>query len=189
LTLEQLVQQQGPLPASRVVHLLRQICGALVEAHGVGLVHRDVKPNNIIVCERGGLLDVAKLVDFGIVKSRGIGRQERGGMDAIAGTPAFMSPEQASGEEAVDERSDIYSLGGVGYFLMTGVPPFLRATAAETMAAQLTESVIPPDHIQPDVPGELQAIILRCLSKSPDQRYRSAAELLDALSQCGMRHG
>ena len=178
LTLEELVRRQGAQPASRAVHLLRQICGALSEAHEAGLIHRDVKPGNIIVCEWGGVRDVAKLVDFGIVQSRGIASRE------IVGTPSFMSPEQAGGKHIVDGRSDLYSLGAVGYFLVTGVPPFRRATAAETAAAHLHENVIPPAQIQPDVPGDLQAIILRCLSKTPEQRYQTAAALDAALAQC-----
>ncbi len=185
LTLEELVQEQGPLPASRVIHLLRQICGALSEAHAAGLIHRDVKPGNIIVCVRGGVHDVAKLVDFGIVQSRAIAGKEESAAapGAIAGTPGFMSPEQVSGTD-VDERSDIYSLGGVGYFLLTGMPPFLRATAAETAAAHLHANVIAPDQLQSDVPADLQSIILRCLRKNPDQRYQSATALDDALAQC-----
>jgi hypothetical protein len=179
-TLEELVRGQGPQPASRAIHLLRQICGALGEAHTAGLIHRDVKPGNIIVCERGGVPDVAKLLDFGIVQSRGAASRE------IAGTPSFMSPEQVSGTDIVDERSDLYSLGGVGYFLLTGVAPFRRATAAETAAAHLHENLIPPVQIRPDVPADLQSIILRCLSKVPDQRYRSAAALDAALARCAM---
>ena len=124
------------------------------------------------------MYDVAKLLDFGLVQSRGIATRE------IVGTPGFMSPEQVSGTEVVDERSDLYSLGGVGYFLLTGVPPFLRATAAETAAAHVHAPVVPPGHVRPDVPADLQSIILRCLSKVPDQRYPSAAALDEALARC-----
>jgi serine/threonine-protein kinase len=186
LTLEELVQRHGPVSASRVTHLLRQICGALHEAHAAGLIHRDVKPSNIIVCERGGVRDVAKLVDFGIVQSAGVINEERSRSTprAIAGTPSFMSPEQVNGAQAVDARSDVYSLGAVGYFLLTGTPPFVRASAAETAVAHLRASVIPPDEIQPDVPADLQSIVLRCLSKDPGERYQSAALLSGALCAC-----
>ena len=128
LTLEQLVEHHGPVPASSTIHLIRQVCGALREAHAAGLIHRDIKPSNVIVCERGGLSDVAKLLDFGIVRpSRIVSDDSQAFREAaIVGTPRFMSPEQASGTEAVDARSDIYSLGGVAYFLLTGVPPFVR---------------------------------------------------------------
>ena len=166
LTLDELVRQHGPLPAARVIHLLRQICGALAEAHAAGLIHRDVKPGNIIVCERGGVHDVAKLVDFGIVQSGAIPKEQAahtaGG--AIVGTPSFMSPEQADGTAVVDQRSDLYSLGAVGYFLLTGAPPFLRAA--------------------PDVPADLRSIVLRCLSRNRNERYASAAALDVALAGC-----
>jgi serine/threonine-protein kinase len=186
LTLEQLVQCQGPVPAPRTIHLLCQICGALGEAHAAGLIHRDIKPSNIIVCERGGLSDVAKLLDFGIVRSPGIVPDDSqvSREPAIVGTPGFMSPEQASGTDAVDARSDIYSLGGVAYFLVTGVPPFVRATLSELFAAHARQAVTLPERIQPNVPRDLQAIILRCLSKNPDDRYPNAAALHDALERC-----
>jgi serine/threonine-protein kinase len=185
LTLEELVHRNGPTPASRTIHLLRQICGALREAHARGLIHRDIKPANIIVGERGGLPDVAKLLDFGIV--RRLDRLRPGTetfRGEVMGTPIFMSPEQATGTEPVDAISDIYSLGGVAYFLLTGVPPFLRATASETLEAHMRDAVVPPDRIQPEVPGDLQAIVLRCLSKKRDDRYQSAEALNDALARC-----
>ena len=159
VTLEELVRRDGPVPASRTIHLLRQICGALSEAHARGLIHRDVKPSNIIVCERGGVREVAKLLDFGAGQPNAAVSEERptSGQKTIIGTPRFMSPEQVSRTEIVDARSDIYSLGGVAYFLLTGVPPFVRATAAQTAAAHMHEAVIPPDKIRSDVPGDLQA--------------------------------
>jgi eukaryotic-like serine/threonine-protein kinase len=95
-----------------------------------------------------------------------------------------MAPEQASGSEPISAVSDIYSLGAVAYFLLTGMPPFLRATAMETLAAHMLDAVVPPDRIQPDVPADLQAIVLRCLSKDPDHRYQSADALNDALAGC-----
>src|SRR5262249_41007788 len=126
LTLDQLVRQYGPLPPARAVHLLRQVCVALREAHAVGLIHRDIKPSNVIVGERGGLPDVAKLLDFGLVRSVGLSpsgeRVTQTG--SVVGTPSYMSPEQASDSPEVDVRSDFYSLGAVAYFLLTGRPPF-----------------------------------------------------------------
>jgi hypothetical protein len=185
LTLDLLVERHGPIPASRTVHLLRQICGALGEAHARGLIHRDIKPSNIIVGERGGLPDVAKLLDFGIVQRLDLLRKGKQICPAqVLGTPVFMSPEQGSGIAPVAAASDIYSLGAVAYFLLTGVPPFRRATAADTLAAHMLDGVVPPDRIQPDIPGDLQAVVLRCLSKNPDQRYQSAQALNDALAEC-----
>ena len=184
LTLNELVERHGPIPASRTVHLLRQICGALGEAHARSLIHRDIKPSNIIVGERGGLPDVAKLLDFGIVQRLDLREGNQIFRADVLGTPVFMSPEQASGIEPVAATSDIYSLGAVAYFLLTGVPPFRRATATETLAAHMRDEVVPPDRIQRDVPGDLQAVVLRCLSKNPDQRYQSAQALNDALAGC-----
>jgi serine/threonine-protein kinase len=191
LNLEQLVRQQGPLPASRVIHLLRQVCAALREAHAVGLIHRDIKPGNVITGERGGLPDVAKLLDFGLVQTHGIGPDEMKLTQegVIAGTPAFMSPEQASGKGDLDRRSDIYSLGAVAYFLLTGQPPFIRDTAMRVIAAHLCEPVIPPDHLRPGVPADLQAVILKCLEKDPTRRLQSAESLDEALVHCKCASG
>src|SRR5262249_32163814 len=124
LTLEQLVKRQGPLAPGRAVHLLRQACLALREAHGLGLIHRDIKPANLMVCERGGVADVVKLLDFGLVKAVGLANKEATLTQegAITGTPTYMSPEQASGKDHLDGRSDIYSLGAVAYFVLTGSP-------------------------------------------------------------------
>jgi serine/threonine-protein kinase len=184
--LEQLVQQHGPLPPGRAVHLLRQVCGSLAEAHAIGLIHRDIKPSNIIACQRGGLDDVAKLLDFGLATGHGLGA---GGAKltqegAITGTPAYMSPEQAAGREAVDARSDIYSLGAVAYFLLTGQPPFRRATAVQTLAAHLDDAVVPPTRLQPGLPADLEAVALRCLEKDPARRFPNAEVLDQALAQC-----
>jgi serine/threonine-protein kinase len=186
LSLQELVAREGPLLPARAVHLLRQVCGALAEAHSTGLVHRDIKPANVIVCERGGLRDVAKLLDFGLVRECGPGHTaetltEEG---TIAGTPAYMSPEQTRGFADVDGRSDLYSLGAVAYFLLTGQPPFVRESAVQTLAAHLAESVLPPDRLRPDLPNDLQAVVLRCLEKAPEQRYDNASELEHALAAC-----
>jgi eukaryotic-like serine/threonine-protein kinase len=125
LTLDELVQRYGPAPASRTIHILRQICGALAEAHARGLIHRDIKPSNIIVGERGGLPDVAKLLDFGIVQRLDLLRKERQVFRGeVMGTPIFMSPEQASGAEPVAAARDIYSLGAPRFPLVVLAPAF-----------------------------------------------------------------
>ena len=186
LSLEQLVNRHGPLPPERAVHLLQQVCGALREAHGIGLIHRDIKPSNILICERGGVHDVAKLVDFGLVLAPGVSADganltQEG---AIAGTPAYMSPEQAGGQENLDPRSDIYSLGVVAYFLLTGQPPFAGRSPVKMVAAHIYEPPAPVSNHRPDVSEDLQAVVLRCLAKDPADRFADVESLERALAGC-----
>jgi serine/threonine-protein kinase len=185
LSLQQLVRRHGPLPPGRAVQLLRQVCGALQEAHAAGLIHRDVKPGNVLVCQRGGRHDVAKLLDFGLVRAHGLNQDgsQLTQEGAIFGTPDYMSPEQGAGR-GLDARSDLYSLGAVAYFLMTGLPPFVRGSAVQTLAAHLAEPVVAPDRHRPEVPADLQAVVLRCLEKDPSRRFPNAEELARALARC-----
>ncbi|MCI0375995.1 MAG: serine/threonine protein kinase [Gemmataceae bacterium] len=185
LSLEELLDRHGPLPAKRVIHLLRQTCQGLREAHAIGLIHRDIKPGNIFVSQRGGLFDVAKLLDFGLVKPVAEIPSARLTQEgAISGTPLFMSPEQARGLGEVDARSDIYSLGAVAYTLLSGRPPFEQASPFEVMIAHARDDVVPPSKLQPDVPADLEAIIVRCLAKSPEDRFQDAESLEQALAEC-----
>jgi serine/threonine-protein kinase len=186
-TLEQLVRRHGPLPPARAVHLLRQACGALREAHAGGLIHRDIKPANIMVCARGGAHDVAKLLDFGLVKAVGPAAAETTLTQegAIAGTPAYLSPEQASGKSDLDGRSDIYSLGAVAYFLLTGQPPFLREQPLQMIIAHVVDPVRRLTDLRPDFPTDLQAVVLRCLEKEPGKRFGDVGGLEQALAACG----
>ncbi|HVS38641.1 MAG TPA: serine/threonine-protein kinase [Gemmataceae bacterium] len=185
--LETLVERYGRLPPARVIHFLRQVCRALREAHGVGILHRDVKPSNIIACERGGVFDVAKLLDFGLVQTTGLGKdaEKLTVVGSVVGSPPYMAPEQATGREDLDGRSDIYGVGGVAYFLLTGVPPFVKDTAMEMMLAHAYEAPRPPSELRPDIPRDLEEVILRCLKKRPDDRYRDANSLEKALAACG----
>jgi serine/threonine-protein kinase len=184
--LEALVARHGPLPAARAIHFLRQVCGALREAHGIGLLHRDIKPSNILACERGGVFDVAKLLDFGLVQDMGPGKAANRltVQGTVLGSPPFMAPEQAAGRTDLDARADIYSVGGVGYFLLTGRPPFERDTAMEMLLAHAYEPVVPPRELRPEVPADLEAVLLRCLHKKPEERYPSAEALGKALAAC-----
>jgi len=186
LNLEELVRRHGPLPPGRAVHLLRQVCGALREAHGVGLIHRDIKPSNIIACQRGGMQDQAKLLDFGLVRAHGDGKHaaQLTQTGAVAGTPAYMSPEQADARLDLDGRSDIYSLGAVMYFLLTGQPPFVRPTAMRTLLAHLHDPVAPPNRLRSEVPDDVQCVVLRCLEKDPVRRFPDAQHLDQALASC-----
>jgi serine/threonine-protein kinase len=186
LTLDQLGERHGPLPPARAIHLLRQVCGALREAHGAGLIHRDIKPANIIVCNRGGIHDVVKLVDFGLVA--GIEPDAEGRKltqdGAIAGTPEYMSPEQAEGLARLDGRSDIYSLGAVAYFLLTGRPPFQKATALQLLFAHVREPVVPLAQVRPEIPADVEGVVLRCLEKDRERRFPDIAALDQTLAGC-----
>src|SRR5262245_2871572 len=191
LTLEALVERTGPLPAGRAVHFLRQICGALAEAHGRGLIHRDIKPGNVMICERGGIHDVAKLLDFGLVLplAADVHGDKLTRDRTVTGTPAYLSPEQAGGQEAVEARSDIYSVGALAYFLLTGFPPFPGRTAMKTIAAHLYEVPEPLSRRRTDVPADLEAVVLRCLAKEPNARFLDVESLDRALAACLMGLG
>jgi eukaryotic-like serine/threonine-protein kinase len=181
-TLEQLVRDSGPLPPGRVVYLLRQLCGALAEAHAAGLVHRDVKPGNVIVARLGGMCDVAKLLDFGLVldESAAGGEDRLTWAGAVIGTPAYMPPEQAAGDP-VGARGDVYALGAVGYYALSGRPPHGGATARQILAAVLTQPVPP----LAGAPTDLAAVIARCLARDPSDRVATAWDLDRALAGCG----
>jgi serine/threonine-protein kinase len=186
MNLEDMVERHGALPAARAVHLVRQVCQALREAHGIGLIHRDVKPSNIIACERGKVYDVAKLLDFGLVKGSGMAgdsvKLTREG--SFTGSPAFMSPEQAMGREHLDARSDIYNVGAVAYFLVTGKLPFDRTSTLQMLHAHAHEPLAPVPEFKDAAPADLQEVILRCLEKDPDRRYQDAGSLDRAFAAC-----
>jgi len=185
LSLAELVKCHGPLPPGRVVYLLRQVCGALREAHAAGLIHRDIKPSNIFAARRGGLGDVAKLLDFGLVLATAIpGAATLTGEGQILGTPLYMSPEQAMGGHELDERSDIYSLGAVAYYLLTGRPPFQGDSGIAVLIAHARDPVEPPSRARPDIPEDLERVLLRCLAKDPAERFPDAEALEQALSAC-----
>jgi eukaryotic-like serine/threonine-protein kinase len=186
LTLDEIVHQQGPLPAARVTYFLRQLCGALAEAHAIGLIHRDIKPGNVIVCNRGGLHDVAKLLDFGLVHrpEAGVSETRLTSPGLVFGTPAYVSPEQAAAQPGIDARSDIYSLGAMAYYLLTGQPPFVRSSIVQTLAAHISEPLVPLPVFLERVPGDLQGVVLRSLAKDPAARFPDVRTLDQALGQC-----
>jgi serine/threonine-protein kinase len=184
LSLSELVRQVGPLPPGRVIYLFRQVCAGLAEAHGLGLIHRDLKPANVFVAVRGGESDVAKVLDFGLVKlTRDPGVALTGDM-MVSGTPLYMAPEQALADRSLDARADIYALGAVMYFALTGQPPFTGESAFAVMMAHARDPVVPPSQVRPGVPEDLERVILRCLAKKRDDRFATVKALADALAAC-----
>jgi serine/threonine-protein kinase len=183
LTLDGVVARGGPLPPGRVIVVLSQLCGALAEAHGLGMVHRDVKPANVMLGRFGGRADAAKLLDFGLVADAGSANTKLTAAGGLLGTPAYMSPEQARGEDA-GPAADLYAVGGVGYFLLTGRPPFSADHPLALLHAHLSEPVVPPSARAPGVPADLEAVVLRLLAKSPADRFPSASAAAEALAAC-----
>jgi len=185
MNLETMVARHGALPPARVVHLLRQVCHSLRDAHHAGVVHRDVKPANIYACQKGLECDYIKVLDFGLVKYHQPTPAEvrltiEGG---VAGTPAFMSPEAVLGKSDVDHRADIYSLGCVAYWLVTGRDLFEGETPMEVMVAHVQTKPVPPSEVAPhDIPVALEEIILACLAKDRADRPPRIEEVEHALA-------
>lgn len=186
LSLEDLVRRYGPLPPERAVHFLRQVCKALREAHAKGLIHRDIKPANIIAAERGGVYDVAKLLDFGLVREQTGEKTDRGSTpsESFSGSPLYMCPEQMKAYDRLDARSDIYSLGAVSYYLLTGRPPFEGDSIWKIINAHSHDSVKPPAEVNPGVPPDLELVVIRCLAKLPGNRYQDMGGLDKAFGDC-----
>jgi serine/threonine-protein kinase len=185
ISLEDLVKAFGPQPPSRIIHVLTQAAEALAEAHSMGLVHRDVKPANIVLCERGGLADAVKVLDFGLVKDVHAPVDARvSGAGTICGTPLYMAPEVLTSPEAVDARSDLYALGAVGYYMLTGAVLF-EGGAVEVFGHHLHTRPKPPSERRGEpVEADLEAVVMRCLEKRPEDRYESATALVTALQRC-----
>jgi len=180
LDLEQLVMRDGPQPAQRIVSIIAQACGALQEAHDRGIVHRDITPTNIMLCERGGMPDVVKVLDFGLAQlfTADFGESQQ----IVHGTPHYMAPETISDGKA-GPAADLYALGCVAYFMLTGKTVFDGKTALDVCMKHVTDA--PPSAttmtVTP-VPPALEAVIMKCLAKAPADRYASATELTDALT-------
>lgn len=183
ITLDNLVLNDGPQPERRVVHILRQICSSLAEAHARGMIHRDIKPANIMLLERGGMYDVIKVLDFGLVKDITSGDQNVTAMNTVPGTPHFLSPEAIQHPGAIDARSDLYAVGAVGYFLLTGSFVFSGTSAIEVLGKQVNDTPEDPsERLGRSLDPYLEGLILRCLAKDPADRPADAGVLLEALS-------
>jgi tRNA A-37 threonylcarbamoyl transferase component Bud32 len=185
--LESMVREFGPIPANRVLYLMRQVCHSLADAHARGLVHRDIKPANIYVCRQGLDFDFAKVLDFGLVKFK-----HRPPGDTLmtldhttTGTPAYMAPEAILGDATVDRRADVYALGCVAYFLLTGALVFEADTPMKMLMQHVHAIPAPPSaRTELEIPPELDAIVLACLEKDPNKRPQDAGELFRMAQAC-----
>ncbi|HET8624668.1 MAG TPA: serine/threonine-protein kinase [Gemmatimonadales bacterium] len=185
--LNELVERFGPLPPERALCLLRQVCASLAEAHEAGLVHRDIKPANVYACRHGREVDFVKVLDFGLVKHGGALAEDADRLSAenlgAGGTPAYMSPEQAVGDEHLDGRADLYSVGCLAYWLLTGTAVFTGRTPIETMMKHVHTPPDPPSsRTSQPIPRELEAIVLLCLAKEPGARPQTADHLAEMLA-------
>ncbi len=191
-SLDEVVDVDGPQPEERVIHLLEQAAGSLAEAHDAGLIHRDVKPGNIMVVDRGGISDLVKVLDFGLVKDVGAGARDGAvsspaltNANAITGTPLYIAPEAVTAPETVDARTDLYALGAVGYWLLTGTHVFGGKSIMEVCAHHLhTVPEAPSARLGAPVSADLEALLLSCLAKQPADRPASAHVLRERLRAC-----
>jgi eukaryotic-like serine/threonine-protein kinase len=191
-TLDEIVEVDGPQPEERVIHFLDQAAASLAEAHDAGLIHRDVKPGNIMVVERGGISDLVKVVDFGLVKDVGGGANGEGTPEraltmenTITGTPLYIAPEALTAPESVDARADLYALGAVGYWLLTGTHVFGGKSIVEVCSHHLHSLPDPPSaRLRAPVSADLETVLLACLAKRPEDRPASAHVLRERLGPC-----
>jgi len=184
-TLQRIVDVAGPQPEGRVVHILTLACGALAEAHSLGLIHRDIKPANIMLCTQGGQCDVVKVLDFGLVKELALeGDTNVTVASTLIGTPQYMAPESIRTPEAVDGRADLYALGAVAYYLLAGSDVFRAQTIVEICGQHLHQAPDPLAARGVTVSAELEAVVQACLAKDPKDRPQSAAELRQRLLAC-----
>jgi eukaryotic-like serine/threonine-protein kinase len=191
-SLDEIVEVDGPQPEERVIHLLEQAAGSLAEAHDAGLIHRDVKPANILVVDRGGISDLVKVVDFGLVKDVGLGGRGEATSEpaltmanTITGTPLYIAPETVTAPETVDARTDVYALGAVGYWLLTGTHVFGGKSILEVVGHHLHSVPDPPStRLDAAVAADLETVLLACLAKRPEDRPASAHVLRERLRAC-----
>jgi serine/threonine-protein kinase len=171
----------GPLPAAAAAALVETLARAIHFAHEHAILHRDLKPGNVLLADDG----TPKVTDFGLAKVLQAEETADTCSGAILGTPSYMAPEQARGEAAITAAADVYALGAILYETLTGRPPFRGPTALDTLAQVRERDPVPPRALQPKVPADLQTVCLKCLEKEPRRRYATAAELADDLRRFG----
>jgi serine/threonine-protein kinase len=184
-SVEAVVELDGPQPPGRVIRVMEMVAGGLAEAHSIGIIHRDIKPANIFLCRQGGELDIAKVLDFGLVKVVEGPQDANLTHEGVAtGTPQYMAPEALSDPDNIDGRSDIYALGAVAYYMLTGQQVF-TGNVVEIIGHHLhTEPTPPSERLGRDLPVELEAVVMQCLAKDPDHRPDSAREMRERLAAC-----
>ena len=184
-TLEAVVERGGPQPPGRVLRVMEMVAGGLAEAHGIGIIHRDIKPANIFLCRQGGELDIAKVLDFGLVKVvEGAEDADLTHDGVVSGTPQYLAPEALTDPDTIDGRSDLYALGAVGYLLLTGEQVF-TGNIKEICGHHLhTEPIPPSERLGRELPAELEAVVMQCLAKKPGDRPQSASEIRERLAAC-----
>jgi serine/threonine protein kinase len=187
IDLEHLVEHEGPLPEGRVVYILVQVARALSEAHRAGLIHRDVKPSNVLLCDHGDQPDFAKVLDFGLVKELAGANAAASTADALTGTPLYMSPEAIVEPSTIDARSDLYALGCILHLMLTAAPAFDAPTREQMIKKRLSENPPHAQELDPGIPDSIDRVIAKLLARTPDDRYGSAAEVRDALSGTHVR--
>jgi serine/threonine protein kinase len=186
INLHDFIEETGPVTEGRCIHILLQICASLKEAHAFGLIHRDIKPENIIIYERGGDYDMVKVLDFGLVKyardtqKAGVSRYEW-----VAGTPKYLSPEAIKTPAEIDGRGDLYSVGAVAYYLLTGSDVFGGITPTDICRKQVHDAPQPPsERLGRPISEDLESVVLSCLEKDPGRRPKDASALIEALEGC-----
>jgi serine/threonine protein kinase len=185
--LEKLVDSDGPLTPGRAIHVLQQASGALAEAHALGLIHRDIKPANIVLTERADASDVVKVLDFGLVKTLDRAKEDASvtNVNTITGTPMYLAPEAITSPDGIDARSDLYALGAVGYYLLTGQHVFDGATIVEVCSKHLLETPIAPSQrLGKPLPKDVEALMLACLAKRREDRPATARAMGASLRAC-----
>jgi serine/threonine-protein kinase len=190
--LESLVREFGPLPPARALYLIEQVCRSLAEAHAIGLIHRDIKPANVYVCRMGLEYDFVKVLDFGLVglEDRRRGSAQLTTQQVTMGTPAYMAPEVILGNPDADRRLDIYAVGCLAYFLLTGEPVFTADSSMKLLLKHVQDEPMPPScRTEQRIPRVVDELVMACLQKDPGQRPRSANELLRLVSECRLRDG
>jgi len=186
--LETLVRTHGPIDPRRTLHILKQVCQSLSDAHANGLVHRDIKPANVFISQMGGTFDYVKVLDFGLAKP--VSTEDDSGI--LTGTPAYLPPEAITGASPVGPYSDIYSLGCVAYFMLTGELVFDEKELIKVAAAHVDRTPIKPSlRTELPIPDDMEKLVLRCLAKDPKERYANAEQLATALRtlEVGTRWG